>query len=126
MLGAQTQRYAQLIVAAQAGRVEPATLHKGADELDAQFGASGPSALSVLQPVLATRTSLADFALNTGLTGAVAESQAVNALSAWLRATARWAEFETAAGGSCRPDGRPRPAPSPPPWTAPATATTPG
>lgn len=97
LLGPDAQRYSQLVSKAREGQVPPQELHAAASRLDARFGASGSSALAALQPVLAARTSLADIALTTKLPGTLSQKIAINALSAWLRARARQAEFQAAA-----------------------------
>lgn len=97
LLGNQAQQYVRLVTETQRGRVDPVRLHAAADQLDARFGASGPSELSSLQPIVAARTSLAEFALNTKLPSNLSQSRSVTALGAWLRAQARQTEFRNAA-----------------------------
>jgi hypothetical protein len=96
LLGADAQRYIELIGQTQAGKIEPERLHSAADVLDARFGASGPNELAVLQPVAAIRTSLADVAMSPSLPSGVAQRQSITVLGAWLRAQARLAEFQSA------------------------------
>jgi hypothetical protein len=97
LLGNDAQRYVQLVNATQEGRVDTAALHNAAGRLDKQFGVSGPATLASLQPILSTRTSLVDFAMQAPLPGQLSQTVAVTALGAWLRASARLAEFWEAA-----------------------------
>lgn len=95
---AQDQNQTYIVLAEQtvAGKIDPVRLHAAADTIDARFGASGVNELAVLQPVVAARTSLADFALSSAIPVDLAEQQAITALSAWFRAKARLADFEAA------------------------------
>lgn len=97
LLGRDAQRYVQIVNETRQGRVDTAVLHEAASRLDKQFGASGPATLAALQPILSTRTSLAEFVTRAPLPGNLAQSVAVTALGAWLRASARQAEFWDAA-----------------------------
>ena len=97
LLGRDAQRYVQLVNETRQGRVDTATLHDAASRLDKQFGVSGPATLAALQPILSTRTSLAEFVTRMPLPNQLTQSIAVTALGAWLRASARQAEFWDAA-----------------------------
>ncbi len=96
-LGGEAQSYAQLIEPTLNGQADPGRLHAAADRLEASFGSSGPSLLASLQPVVATRTTLADIALSGEIPASLVATQAVLAFGAWLRAQARQAEFLEAA-----------------------------
>jgi hypothetical protein len=97
LLGPDAQRYVGLVNDAREGHVDTPVLHEAAARLDKQFGVAGQATLASLQPVLATRTSLTDVAMRAALPNALAQSVAVTALGAWLRATARKSEFWAAA-----------------------------
>jgi hypothetical protein len=96
LLEHEAPMYRELIDEVQHGHVEPARLHAAAASLERRFGAAGPSLLATLQPVLSARTSLAASALSVNLPGSLNQQLAISALSAWLRAKARFAEFEHA------------------------------
>jgi hypothetical protein len=76
-------------------RIDPVALHAVADQLGERFGTTGASAFAAIQPVVATRTSLANVALS--LPGYLQGNQALAVLGAYFRAQARLAEFRTAA-----------------------------
>lgn len=97
LLAQDAPKYGELVSAVQQGRVEPAQLHEAAGNLERRFGAAGPSLLAALQPVASARTSLAVSAMSLNLPGSFNQQLAIFALSAWLRAKARVAEFEQAA-----------------------------
>lgn len=76
--------------------IAPAELYGLADRIQSTTGASGPSLLLEHQPVAAVRGSLAEVALQPQLARAAAETLSLQAIGAWLRASARYSEFNEA------------------------------
>ncbi len=86
-----------LTTVALAGQAEPARLDKMAEVLGQRFGVAGPSVLAGKQPIVSLRTNLAQAALTSTTTAALAGAEALSALGAWFRAQSRWARWQEAA-----------------------------
>ena len=81
------------LAAGGVGGRPPTELHGLADQVQAVSGPSGPSLLLEHQPVAAVRGSLAEVALQPQLAEAAAQRIALQTIGAWLRASARYAEW---------------------------------